>query len=92
VPADTAYDADRNRELIQDQGTTLNIPPKKNRRWKPCSSKRLCRERNAIEPFYSKLEQFRRVATRYDKRAANCLAMVQFASMRLWLRANDFTA
>ncbi len=89
--ADKAYDADRIRELIQDQGATPNIPPKSNRRWKPCFSKRLYRERNLIERFFSKLKHFRRVATRYDKLAANFLAMVQLASMRLWLRAYEST-
>ena len=57
--ADKAYDADRIRELIQDQGATPNIPPKSNRRWKPCFSKRLYRERNLIERFFSKLKHFR---------------------------------
>jgi transposase len=41
--ADKAYDADRLRELIQDQGATPKIPPKKNERSKPCFSKRLYR-------------------------------------------------
>ena len=92
VLADKAYDADRIRELIEDQGATPNIPPKRNRRWKPFFSKRLYRARNLIERFFSKLKHFRRVATRYDKLAANFLAMVQLASMRLWLRANESTA
>ena len=83
---------DRIRELIQEQGATPNIPPKSNRRWKPCFSKRLYRERNLIERFFSKLKHFRRVATRYDKLAANFLAMVQLASLRLWLRAYEATA
>lgn len=48
VLADKADDADRIRELIQEQGATPNIPPKSNRRWKPCFSKRLYRERNLI--------------------------------------------
>lgn len=89
--ADKAYDADRIRELIQDQGAAPNIPPKSNRRWKPCFSKRLYREHNLIERFFSKLKHFRRVATRYDKLAANFLAMVQLASVRLWLRAYEST-
>jgi transposase len=55
-------------------------------------SKRLYRERNLIERFFSKLKHFRRVATHYDKLAANFLAMVQLASMRLWLRAYESTA
>jgi transposase len=91
VLADKAYDADRIRELIQEQGATPNIPPKSSRRWKPFFSKRLYRERNLIERFFSKLKHFRRVATRYDKLAANFLAMVQLASMRLSLRAYEST-
>ena len=55
-------------------------------------SKRLYRERNLIERFFSKLKHFRRVATHYAKLAANFLAMVQLASMRLWLRAYESTA
>ncbi|NTG42957.1 IS5/IS1182 family transposase, partial [Agrobacterium rhizogenes] len=31
------------------------------------------------------------IATRYDKLAANFLAMVQLASMRLWLRVYEST-
>ena len=92
VLADKAYDADRSRALIEEQGETPNIPEKSNRKWKPCYRKRLYRERNLIERYFSKLKHFRRVATRYDKLAANFLAMIQLASMRLWLRAYEFTA
>ena len=91
VLADKAYDADRICELIQDQGATPNIPPRSNRKWKPCFSKRLYRERNLIERFFSKLKHFRRVATRFDKLTANFLAMIQLASVRLWLRAYEST-
>jgi transposase len=45
-----------------------------------------------MERFFSKLKHFRRVATRYDKLAENFLAMVQLASMRLWLRVYESTA
>ena len=78
--------------LSRSKAPLANIPPKSNRKWKPCFSRRLYRERNLIERFFSKLKHFRRVATRYDKLAANFLAMVQLASMRLWLRAYEFTA
>ncbi|MBB3458104.1 transposase [Rhizobium sp. BK313] len=90
--ADKAYDIDRIRELIQQRGATPNISPKSNRRSKPSFSSRLYRQRNLIEPFFSNPKHFRRVATRYDKLAANFLAMVQLASMRLWLRAYESTA
>jgi transposase len=76
-------------KLIQDQGATPNNLPKSNRRWKPCFSKRLSRECNLIERLFSKPKHLRRVATRYDKLAANFLAMIQLASMR---RAYESTA
>ena len=62
--------------IINEQGATPNIPPNSNRRWKPCFSKRLYRERNLIKRFFSKLKHFRRVATRYDNLAPNYLAIV----------------
>ena len=45
------------------------------------------RARNLVERFFNKIKQCRRVATRYDKLAANYLAFIQLASIRLWLRA-----
>ena len=45
-----------------------------------------------VERFFNKIKQCRRVATRYDKVAANYLAFIQLASIRLWLRVNEFRA
>jgi len=90
VLADKAYDADRIRASLREKGAFAKIPPKSSRRSKPYFSTWLYRERNLIERFFSKLKHFRRVATRYDKLAENFLAMVQLASMRLWLRVYDF--
>ena len=44
------------------------------------------RTRKLVERFFNKIKQCRRVATRYDKLAANYLAFIQLASIRLWLR------
>ena len=66
VLADKAYDANRIRGQIEDQGATPNIPAKRTRKEKPCFSKRLYRERNLIERFFNKLKHFRRIGTRYD--------------------------
>ena len=49
------------------------------------------RARNLIERFFNKIKQCRRVATRHDKLAANYLAFVKLASIRIWLRANQST-
>jgi transposase len=34
----------------------------------------------------NKIKQCRRIATRYDKLAANYLAFIKLASIRIWLR------
>jgi transposase len=57
-----------------------------------CISPHLYRARNLVERLFNKIKRCRRVATRYDKLAANYLAFVQLASIRLWLRANESTS
>jgi transposase len=42
--------------------------------------------RNLVERFFNKIKQCRRVATRYDKLAANYLAFIQLASTALAAR------
>jgi len=87
--ADRGYDADCIRELAMKKGAWANIPPKSNRRDPICFSSYLYRARNQVERVFNWIKQCRRVATRYDRPAANYLAFVQFASIRLWLRLNE---
>jgi transposase len=47
------------------------------------------RARNLVERFFNKIKQCRRIATRHDKVAANYLARIKLASIRLWLRAYE---
>jgi transposase len=51
--------------------------------------RRLFRKRNRKD--FNKIKQCRRVAPRYDKLAANYLAFVKLASIRVWLGANEST-
>jgi hypothetical protein len=69
--------------------TPANIPPKSNRTEALSFSPYLHRARNLVERFFNKIKHCRRVATRYDKLAANYLAFIQLASIRLWLRINE---
>jgi len=69
-----------------------NLTLRCNRNEPICFSPYLYRARNLVERFFNKIKQCRRVATRYDKLAANYLAFIQLASIRLWLRANESTA
>jgi len=89
--ANRGYDADWIRALAADRGVWANIPPRCNRSEPVCFSPYLYRARNLVERFFNKIKQCRRVATRYDKLAANYLAFIQLASIRLWLRFNEST-
>jgi transposase len=83
---DKGYDTDAVREKIEARGTAPNIPPKSNRRWKPCFSSVLYRGRNAIERMFNRLKDYRRIATRYDRLAQNFLAAVCIAAtVSYWL-------
>lgn len=42
------------------------------------------RQRNLVERLINHLKQFRRVATRYEKRAVNYRAMLTLAAIVLW--------
>jgi transposase len=44
------------------------------------------KQRNTVERCFSKLKQFRAVATRYDKRARIYQGTVDVASIIIWLR------
>jgi hypothetical protein len=68
---------------VHQHGAWANIPPKRNRTEPVCFSRHLYRTRNLGERFFNKIKQCRRVATRYDKLAANYLAFIQLASIRL---------
>jgi len=89
--ADRGYDADWIRQLVPTKGAWATIPPQSNRSDPICFSPYLYRARNRVERFFNKIKYCRRVATRYDKLAANYLAFLQLASIRLWLRANEST-
>jgi len=83
---DKGYDSNAVRRKIESMGAAPNIPPKSNRRWKNCFSPYLYRDRNAIERMFGRLKDFRRIATRYDRRADNFLAAVHIAAIiSYWL-------
>lgn len=90
--ADRSYDADWIRAFATRKGALANLPPRCNRSEPICFSLYLYRARNLVERFFNKIKHCRRVATRYDKLAANYLAFVQLASIRLWLRVNESTS
>jgi transposase len=87
--ADRGFDADWIRTFVSEHGAWANIPPRRNRTEPICFSPYLYRARNLVERFFNKIKHRRRVATRYAKLAANYLAFIQLASIRLWLRVDE---
>jgi transposase len=88
--ADRAYDSDLLRQTMAAQGVFANIKPLARRLDKPAFSPFLYRYRNRVERFFNKLKHFRAIATRYDKHAANYLALVKLAAARIWMRAYEW--
>ena len=86
VMADTAYDADHLRQAIADKGAIAVIPNNPSRAIKHPLDKHLYAQRHLVECCFSRLKQFRRVATRFEKTANNYLAVVTIAAIVLWLR------
>src|SRR4051812_19380010 len=87
--ADRAYDSDLLRQNMTARGVFANIKPLARRLDKPAFSPFLYRSRNRVERFFNKLKHFRAVATRYEKHAANYLALVKLAATRIWMRAYE---
>jgi transposase len=61
------------------------IPSQSNQRRQPNFDCAAYRSRNLVERLINRLKQFRRIATRYEKRATNYFAMVQIGMLLLWL-------
>jgi transposase len=87
--ADRGYDSDALRARLSEQGAFANVKPMPNRLNIPAFSPFLYRFRNLVERFFNKLKHYRAIATRYDKHAANYLALVKLAAIRIWLRAYE---
>lgn len=62
------------------------IPNNPSRAQKYPLGKHLYAQRHLIECCFSKVKQFRRVATRFEKTARNDLAVVTIAAIALWIR------
>jgi transposase len=86
VIADAGYDSDALAEKIAAGKAEVVIKPNRCRKQPRVIDRHLYKERNVVERFWSKAKQYRRVATRYEKKAVNFLAFVQVASMMVMLQ------
>ena len=85
LAADKGYSYPSVRAELRRVGIAAVIPTRSNQRRQREFDRTVYAGRNRVERCVNRLKQFRRVATRYEKRACNYLAMVKLAAALIWL-------
>ena len=86
VIADKGYDSNALIKTIKDNLSKAVIPSKKNRKLPRKHDAHLYKERHLIECFFSKIKHFRRVFSRFDKKADVFMGFLNFVSVIILLR------
>ena len=86
VLADKAYDANALRQIIAHRNAEAVIPCNPTRKHKIPYDRKAYKARNLIERCFNKLKHFRRIATRYDRRAIYFMSFIQIAAAMIWMR------
>lgn len=82
--ADKGYTSKAFRKYLHHRNICCTIPHRENEHHKGKFNKQIYRKRNIVERLINRLKQFRRIATRYEKRAVNFSAMITLASIFLF--------
>src|SRR4051794_2487163 len=85
LAGDKGYSSPTARRRLRQRRISPVIPSKSNQRRQPHFDRAAYRLRNRVERLINRLKQFRRIATRYEKRAANYLAMLTIGMILLWI-------
>ena len=85
IVGDKGYSSRKIRAYLRRRGIRITIPRKTNERRTGPFNRAIYRERNRVERLINRLKQFRRLATRYEKRAAYHQALWVIAATLLWL-------
>ena len=81
VIADPAYDGDDIRKRVRNLRARACVKPNPTRKRPKRYDRRRYKHRNLVERFFGALKRFRRVATRYEKKAENYLGFVWLAAL-----------
>ena len=82
--ADRGYDANSLRKRLRASTTEAVIPSTRSRKTPIPHDAAAYVGRNLIERSFCRLKDWRRIATRYDKLAANFASAVAIAAIILW--------
>ena len=82
--ADRGYTSAAFRNYLHRKHIRCTIARRSNQRRTGSFNQQDYRKRNIVERLINRLKQFRRIATRYEKRAVNFSAMITIASIFLF--------
>jgi transposase len=86
VIADRAYDAAHFRAAISEIGAVPVIPAQPTRKHPARHDPVAYKLRNRIERLFGRLKRYRRVATRYDRRAIHFLGALHLVAALEWVQ------
>ena len=96
VLADKGYSSKANRAYLRRRGIRAVIPERRDQQANrvrrgsaggrpPTFDKIAYRRRNIVERCFNRFKQYRAIATRYDKTATSYQAMIDLATLLMWL-------
>jgi transposase len=96
VIADKGYSSRAIRAYLRRRGIAATIPERRDQRAgrlrrgsqggrPPAFNPHIYRRRNIVERCFNDLKQYRAIATRYDKTALSYQAMIDLATLLMWL-------
>lgn len=84
VVEDMGYDSDAHRDFLRSQNNVPVIPGRKNRKIKIIYDKTIYRLRNAIERYFGKLKENKRICLRFDKEDQAFLSFIALAAIKIF--------
>ena len=96
VLADKGYSSRANRAYLRRRGIRATIPERADQQANrarrgsaggrpPAFDPVIYKRRNVVERCFNRLKQYRAIATRYDKTALSFQAMIDLATLMMWL-------
>ena len=84
VVEDMGYDSDAHRDFLRSQNNEPVIPGRKNRKVKIIYNKAIYKLRGAIERYFGKLKENKRICLRFDKEDRSFLSFIAVAAIKIF--------
>jgi transposase len=85
IAGDKSYSSRRNGTFARRRGIRITIPHRRNERHRGQFDHTLYEQRSRVKRLFNRMKQFRRLATRYEKRADNYQTTWLIAATIRWL-------